>query len=311
MALHGLSSLTLGVPNIEDVTSYYKDFGLSPSRVDEDGTTHLSTLEGGEQLHVAYADRRRLLAMSVAADDDDDLGRVSAQLARLDLDINVGEGRVSAWDPGTDVLVTVEVRPRVVVAPTPATSYNRPGDTPRLNLRAPGIERTDPVRPRKLGHVVLGSTDQPSSQRFFSEGIGFKISDVVKDKAAFMRCSTDHHNVLVQEAPITMLHHTSWQVDDVDDIGRGAMSMLEHDPGRHVWGLGRHHIGSNFFWYLKDPAGNFSEYYSDMDCIVDDELWEPGVWDGMKSLYNWGPTPPDFFFRPEDLAIHMAGAHIG
>jgi len=311
MALHGLSSLTLGVPNIADVTSYYKDFGLSPSRVDEDGTTHLSTLEGGEQLHVAYADRRRLLAMSVAADDDDDLGRVSAQLARLDLDINVGEGRVSAWDPGTDVLVTVEVRPRVVVAPTPATSYNRPGDTPRLNLRAPGIERTDPVRPRKLGHVVLGSTDQPSSQRFFSEGIGFKISDVVKDKAAFMRCSTDHHNVLVQEAPITMLHHTSWQVDDVDDIGRGAMSMLEHDPGRHVWGLGRHHIGSNFFWYLKDPAGNFSEYYSDMDCIVDDELWEPGVWDGMKSLYNWGPTPPDFFFRPEDLAIHMAGAHIG
>jgi hypothetical protein len=78
-----------------------------------------------------------------------------------------------------------------------------------------------------------------------------------------------------------------------------------------VWCLGRHHIGSNFFWYLKDPAGNFSEYYSDMDCIVDDELWEPGVWEGMKSLYSWGPTPPDVFFRPEDLAVHMAGAHVG
>jgi hypothetical protein len=311
MALHGLSSLTLGVPNIGDVTSYYEDFGLSPSRVDADGTTHLSTLEGGEQLHVAYAERRRLLAMSVAADDADDLGRIASQLARLDLEVRVGEGSVSAWDPGTDVLVTVEVRPRIVSTPTPAAQYNRPGDTPRLNRRASGIERTDPVRPRKLGHVVLGSTDQPSSQRFFSEGIGFKVSDVVKDKAAFMRCSTDHHNVLVQQAPITMLHHTSWQVNDVDDIGRGAMSMLEQDPDRHVWGLGRHHIGSNFFWYLKDPAGNFSEYYSDMDCIVDDELWEPGVWDGIKSLYNWGPTPPGFFFSPEDLAVHMAGAHIG
>ncbi|HEX3387600.1 MAG TPA: hypothetical protein VHT94_01040, partial [Streptosporangiaceae bacterium] len=31
----------------------------------------------------------------------------------------------------------------------------------------------------------------------------------------------------------------------------------------------------NFFWYLKDPAGNFSEYYADMDCIVDDQLWTP------------------------------------
>jgi catechol-2,3-dioxygenase len=311
VALHGLSSLTLGVPNIDEVTAYYEDFGLTIVRTDPDGTTHLSTLEGGEQLHVAYAERRRLLAMSVAADDPDDLGRVAGQLARLDVVATAGDDSVSAWDPGTDVAVTVEVRPRIVSVPSPAAAYNRPGDTPRLNRRAPGIERTGPVQPRKLGHVVIGSTDQPASQRFFSEGIGFKISDVVKDKAAFMRCSTDHHNVLVQEAPITLLHHTSWQVDDVDEIGRGAMAMLEQDPGRHVWGLGRHHIGSNFFWYLKDPAGNFSEYYSDMDCIVDDELWEPGVWDGIKSLYNWGPTPPDFFFRPDDLAAHMAGAHIG
>jgi hypothetical protein len=53
------------------------------------------------------------------------------------------------------------------------------------------------------------------------------------------------------------------------------VQMLEEHPERHVWGLGRHYGGSNFFWYLKDPAGNFSEYYSDMDCIIDDQLWTP------------------------------------
>src|SRR6185437_8650579 len=95
--------------------------------------------------------------------------------------------------------------------------------------------------------------------------------------AAFMRCATDHHNVLIQQAPVADLHHTSWQVDDVDEVGRGASAMLAADPGRHVWGLGRHHVGSNFFWYLRDPAGNFSEYYSDLDCIVDDALWKPGA----------------------------------
>ena len=63
--------------------------------------------------------------------------------------------------------------------------------------------------------------------------------------------------------------------------------MLEKDPARHVWGLGRHHVGSNFFWYLRDPAGNFSEYYSDMDCIVDDALWTPRTWEGARGLYNW------------------------
>jgi hypothetical protein len=85
--------------------------------------------------------------------------------------------------------------------------------------------------------------------------------------------------------------------------------MLSGDPSRHVWGLGRHYIGSNFFWYLKDPAGNFSEYYSDMDCIVNDALWEPGVFTGRDSLYAWGPEPPPSFLEPEDLAELMIGAH--
>ena len=156
---------------------------------------------------------------------------------------------------------------------------------------------------------MLGSTDQDASQRFFLDGLGFKVSDTVPGMAAFMRCSSDHHNVLVQQAPVSFLHHTSWQVDDVDEVGRGATAMLEADPDRHTWGLGRHFIGSNFFWYLKDPAGNFSEYYSDMDCIVDDALWTPGVWDASKSLYSWGQPPPPSFLAPEDLAAMMTGAH--
>jgi hypothetical protein len=92
-------------------------------------------------------------------------------------------------------------------------------------------------------------------------------------------------------------------------VGRGATAMLEADPDRRSWGLGRHFIGSNFFWYLRDPAGNFSEYYSDMDCIVDDALWQPGVWDSSKALYSWGPPPPPSFLAPEDLAALMSGSH--
>lgn len=98
-------------------------------------------------------------------------------------------------------------------------------------------------------------------------------------------------------------------VTDIDEIGRGATALLAQDPGRHVWGLGRHYLGSNFFWYLKDPAGNFSEYYSDLDCIVDDALWKPGVWEGVKGLYTWGPPPPPSFLNPDDLAALMTGAH--
>jgi hypothetical protein len=40
---------------------------------------------------------------------------------------------------------------------------------------------------------------------------GFKVSDRIAGVGAFMRCSTDHHNVLVLAAPVNFLHHTSWQ----------------------------------------------------------------------------------------------------
>jgi hypothetical protein len=84
---------------------------------------------------------------------------------------------------------------------------------------------------------------------------------------------------------------------------------LNKDPARHVWGLGRHHVGSNFFWYLKDPAGNFSEYYADMDCVVDDQLWNPGVWNDIRALYSWGPPVPQAFLAPDDLAELVVAAH--
>jgi catechol 2,3-dioxygenase-like lactoylglutathione lyase family enzyme len=304
MALHRLTQIVMGVPNVEQTAAYYAEFGLTPG---ESGA--FATVDGGEQLRIVAADRRRLVQLGVGADDPDDLDRVAASLAALNLPVQRTATSVRAVDPGTEVTVQVEIAGRYDQQPTPPPGYNAPGVTARSDQRAPGILREQPVRPRKLGHVVLGSTDQQLSQRFFQQGLGFKVSDTVPGLAAFMRCSTDHHNVLVQQAPVAFLHHTSWQVDDVDEVGRGASAMLAADPGRHVWGLGRHYVGSNFFWYLRDPAGNFSEYYSDLDCIVDDALWTPGVWEGPRGLYSWGPPPPPSFLAPEDLAALMTGTH--
>ncbi len=320
MPLHRLTQIVMGVPNVEQTAAYYTDFGLT-SRAGEETTVAgaatpapaddhtFATVDGGDQLRIVRSPRRRLIQLGIGVDDPDDLDRVAASLQAMDIPVERAAAGVRAVDPGTDVTVNVEIAERYAQEPTPAPAYNTPGVNARTGQRAPGILRENPVRPRKLGHVVLGSTDQQFSQAFFRDGIGFKVSDTVPGLAAFMRCSIDHHNVLVQQAPVAFLHHTSWQVDDVDEVGRGASSMLEKDPGRHVWGLGRHYVGSNFFWYLKDPAGNFSEYYSDLDCIVDDALWQPGVWEGARGLYRWGPPPPPSFLAPEDLAALMAGAH--
>jgi catechol 2,3-dioxygenase-like lactoylglutathione lyase family enzyme len=304
MALHRLVSVAMGVPNVAETAAYYEEFGLA---LGDDGW--FSTTDGGRQLRIIHAPTRRLLEMRVGVDDPDDLARAAAGLGKIGARFTVGAASLEATEPVTAITVHLDIAPRVRQEPVTPVPYNGPGRFGRINSRAPGSMRATRVRPRKLGHAVIGTTDYRATMAFFTDGLGFKISDLIKDTGAFMRCSTDHHNVLALGAPVNFLHHTSWQVNDVDDVGRGAFAMLEGKPERHVWGLGRHYAGSNFFWYLKDPAGNFSEYYSDMDCIIDDQLWTPEDLEGARGLFAWGPPPPPSFVHPDDLASMMTGTH--
>jgi catechol 2,3-dioxygenase-like lactoylglutathione lyase family enzyme len=296
MALHQLKSVTIGVPDVAPVASYYEEFGLTPL---EDG--HFATTEGGRQLQLVAAPTRRLVEMCVGVDDGDDLARVDQRLTHAGIASSIDGERLVTTEPSSGVRVVLEIASRQVAPQIAATTYNGPGVPTRLNERAQGILRTAPVRPRKLGHCVIGSANLAATSSFFSDTIGFKVSDYADEIGVFLRCSTDHHNLLILAAPVSFLHHTAWQVDDVDEIGRGANALLEGHPERHVWGLGRHHAGSNFFWYLCDPAGNFTEYYSDLDVITEDAAWIPEQHLGPRGLYNWGPPPSAQFLQPDDL----------
>ena len=307
MSLHRMNSVTLGVPNVEKSIEFYRDFNLS-----ETSPGVFATADGGDQLKIVHSPIRCLVELNIGAENPDDVSRVESQLTSLDIAVERTELGIAAIDPGTGVRVCVDVAPPLVQEPAPATPYNGPGREDRVGrspcLVGEGVAKKE-ANPRKLGHVVIGTTELDASRRFFMEGIGFKLSDEIKNAASFLRCSTDHHNLLIQRAPVQFLHHTSWQVEDVDEIGLGAQAVLAKDPARHAWGFGRHHVGSNFFWYFRDPAGNFCEYYADMDVIVDDQLWEPQVFEGPQTLYSWGPPPPPSFLRPDDLAELMAGLH--
>ncbi len=240
MALHGLGTVTIGVPNVAETIAYYTDFGLEYR-----GDGRFATRDGGEQLRIVAAPARRLIELGVAADDQDDIATIGRRLRAHGVPAEGADAAVRTVEPVTGTGVRVAVRPRIVVRPAvPATPHNGPGRIDRWG-RAPFIARTEPVRPRKLGHAVLGSTDLETRMRFFTDGLGFQVSDYMGGKAAFLRCSVEHHNVLMMATPIHFLHHTSWRVDDVDKVGRGAQAMLEGNPERRIWGLGRHYAGAN------------------------------------------------------------------
>ena len=152
MALHGLGKVTIGVPNVDETIAYYTEFGL-----DHRGTGVFATVNGGEQLEIVHAPTRRLVEMTVAADDQDDIAAITLRLQKLGVPIEHDGVSVRTIEPVTGTRVRVAIRPRIIVEPPVAAPvYNGPGRIDRWG-RAPFISRTEQVRPRKLGHAVLGS----------------------------------------------------------------------------------------------------------------------------------------------------------
>jgi catechol 2,3-dioxygenase-like lactoylglutathione lyase family enzyme len=300
MSLHRLSWIEIGIPEraLEATRAFYRDFGLA-----EVAPGRFATTDGGEQLALVAAPRRCLRALRVGVDDAGDLGRAAAALARLGVAAESSDGALTATEPETGIRVSLAVEPRLVQKAEPQLPTNGPGRPQRVDARSIAVVGAGGrPRPHKLSHVVTTSRDAEASRRFFVEGLDFGVSDEIPALGAcFMRCSTDHHNVLVQGGPGAFVHHTAWEMDDVDAIGAAASALVAADASRHVWGLGRHAIGSNYFWYLRDPAGNFAEYTSDLDVIADEEAWRVASSLPVAGLAAWGPPVPRDFLAPEDI----------
>ena len=213
------------------------------------------------------------------------------------------DGSISMSEPIVGISAKVTVRPRIQQPePYEWKAMNSPGNPARSGTRAPAIFNEGSARPRKLGHVLYTTPDFEASMRFLTDVLGFKISDTSAGMIAFLRCSTDHHNVGLINAPSSVLPPlvVAGQRSRRDRPGR-AERCSPSTPRRDVWGLGRHFLGSNLFWYFRDPAGNFAEYYADLDQIPEDAEWDARDWAPDKSLYAWGPPVPKAFVHPDDV----------
>ena len=98
-----------------------------------------------------------------------------------------------------------------------------------------------PFNITKLGHVVLDVQDLRRSVEFYTQVLGFLISDVYPDSMmpggmVFMRCNNDHHAVaLVGQAEDASrnieMHHLAFEVATLDEVIR-ARDHLRGLEGR-------------------------------------------------------------------------------
>lgn len=294
MPVKGLIHYALEVPDPVVGQTFYKDFGLH--QVGSQGSSlQLKTAQGSGELMLYEGPKKRLHHLALAAPGDEfEAVREALERARVgEIDPPADAPQTGIWfnDPDGNLVNIRQEEPKTV-PPEPLPAYNGPGNPTRLGLR--GMPTYERAEPRRLGHVLFFTPDPDAATRFYTETLGFKVSDRVPGVLSFMRCTTDHHNIAFAKSTHRGFHHASYEVGSMDEIGMGGMWMRERgwEP---AWGLGRHAIGSNFFYYIKDPWGSYAEYFHDIDYIPEDAEWQPREWDVRYSLYCWGPDVPDDF----------------
>lgn len=299
MPVLGALSVTLAVPALDDGVKFYSDAGLEAA---SDGTVARFRCAGQSRDSVVLiggAAAKRLHHVALRADGLDEIAERAARAGGTVVGAPPGFANEGLWlrDPHGMQIHLVERPADPELAPVAPFETNAPGRIVRKRRSAmlPG-SAYPPVKPLRLGHILVFTPDVPRSVAFATDALGMGLADHAQDVIAFCcaRRDSDHHVLAFAKSPGVGFHHASFQVADVDEVGRGGRALVEKS-GRGEWGLGRHTIGSNFFHYVQDPWGSWLEYYSDIDYIDDYALWTPTNYGMEDALANWGPAAPKDF----------------
>ncbi len=169
---------------------------------------------------------------------------------------------------------------------------------PRVNrmVRAP----IEPAKIVRLGHVVMQTVDFAAMIDWYQRVLGIIPTDVqvLADGSpclAFCRLNlgdqpADHHTVVIVGGIEEKVEHSAYEVVDLDALGQGQQ-VLRAQGHRHLWGIGRHVLGSQLFDYWFDPDGFEYEHYTDGDLFTADfeTAYSPLEFGG---LWAWGDDAP-------------------
>jgi len=264
-----------GVADFEAEQRYYGDiFGLDPVPSD-DGMAWFKT-PGHAEHHVVRlrrSDENRIDVIALAADSRADVdalcGKVKAAGAKI------------IHEPGE--------------LATPGGGYGFRFFSPDgLQFEISSDVATGPKRdltrweglPVKISHIVMHSPDHQALVKFFTDVLGFKISDWLGDFMCFLRCNSAHHRIAILPGP-PCLNHVAYDMLSIDDMMRGA-HRLKLKNVNMGWGPGRHTAGNNTFSYFVTPNGFVTEYTSELE-EVDFETDEPTVYTPAPMVMDqWG-----------------------
>lgn len=302
LGVHSLDTFVMQVPGLRQAQTFFVSFGLD---VREEGQTLTLRTFGNDHVWATLVEgpRRKLQYLSFGAYAED-LPRFKAHLEGLGIRLMDGPPGFESnglWFRGhDDVLTEIKVAPKTTLDSKAVPNFV----SAPAGRRGSGLGHIDlkQILPTRLAHCLIFTSDVVTGIRYYENVIGLRLSDHSGGNIAFMHGihGSDHHLLAFARSSGPGLHHCSWDVGSVDDIGRGALYMA--DKGfKRGWGVGRHTVGSNYFHYVQDPWGGFSEYSCDIDYIPKGYLWDSRDFAEEDSLALWGPAPPADFVHNYEM----------
>jgi catechol 2,3-dioxygenase-like lactoylglutathione lyase family enzyme len=295
-------------PDLDKAEEFLTDFGLVRSARTENAL-YMRGTDPVHHIHVTEKGPAGFIGIAYHAASEEDLHRVAkAPGASAVEKINEPGGgqRVRLREPnGYQIEVVWGMDP---VSPIPVKrDFLNSGTEP---LRRAGTlmrlpKQLTPIK--RIAHGVLGTPKFHETVQWFRDTLGFICSDdvYVGDKSniigSFNRCDrgdeyVDHHVFFCIKHEKTGLNHFSFEVHDVDDVFRGHEHIAKLGKYDHVWGIGRHMLGSQVYDYWADPWGRVHERWADSDRL--------NVRNGSNLLpaeealiSQWGDPPSEKFLN--------------
>jgi catechol 2,3-dioxygenase-like lactoylglutathione lyase family enzyme len=298
-----MAYIRLRSPDLDAAEEFLTAFGLvkahrTPNALYMRGTDPV------QHLHVTEKGDPKFVGLAYFAESEDDLktlAKVPGSSGIENLDEPGGGKRVRLTEPNgysIEVLHGVAVPPAIPIKRQPLNTGDEPTARAGVMMRLP----KGPSHIKRIGHGVFSTSRFQETVDWFREHLGFICSDDVYEgeksnlMGSFNRLDrgedfVDHHVFFVLKHEKTGLNHVSYEVPDIDDVCMGHDHLISRGY-EHMWGIGRHVLGSQVYDYWADPWGRVHEHWADSDRLnIKNGSNLVPVEEALVS--QWGGPPPE------------------
>lgn len=275
--LTGIDRVNFAVADFAAAVRFAEDWGLTRVSGD-DGHALFRTVDGSEveicasdHVRPAIGDDSGIVSATWGVADEAGLDALAEELGKDRRVVRGEDGSLASTD---DLGIAIGFRvSRRLPVPFEPSRFNAPGDPARVDRRAARYQR---ARPHEISHLAIAVGNAGAASRFYTDRLGFVVSDRYADRGVFLRCAEqgNHHHLFLMNGrqPGARFGHLAFKVRDVHEVIAGGQ-YIDAQGWRTFAGPGRHIVSSANFWYFQSPFGGAWEYAADEDMVT--EAWQP------------------------------------